>query len=106
MCFAAPVWPARARLKNQIPSSSGPGTAMTWKTLFGCALATISMTSAGLLAQDRNYPVTVIPPGKGPYTFPVGYQTPWEKIEMQVTEKLAPNLYLLHGSSGLDPAHP
>jgi cyclase len=52
------------------------------------------------------YPITVVPPGKGPYQFPPGYQTPWDKIEMVVTEKLAPNLYSLHGSAGLDPTHP
>jgi glyoxylase-like metal-dependent hydrolase (beta-lactamase superfamily II) len=70
------------------------------------ALAAISLVSAGLRAQDPSYPITLVPPGKGPYAFPQGYQTPWDKIEMPVTEKLAPNLYLLHGSSGLDPTHP
>jgi glyoxylase-like metal-dependent hydrolase (beta-lactamase superfamily II) len=50
--------------------------------------------------------MVVVPPGKGPYQFPQGYQTPWDKIEMLVTEKMAPNLYSLHGSAGLDPAHP
>jgi glyoxylase-like metal-dependent hydrolase (beta-lactamase superfamily II) len=59
--------------------------------------------SASAWAQ---YPITVVPPGKGPYQFPQGYQTPWDKIEMLVTEKLAPNLYSLHGSAGLDPTHP
>ena len=58
------------------------------------------------LAQGPGYPITVVPPGKGPYQFPQGYQTPWDKIEMVVTEKLAPNLYSLHGSAALDPAHP
>jgi cyclase len=58
------------------------------------------------LAQKSGYPITLVPPGKGPYQFPPGYQTPWDKIEMLVTEKLAPNLYSLHGSAGLDPAHP
>ncbi len=57
-------------------------------------------------AQEPGYPITVVPPGKGPYQFPQAYQTPWDKIEMLVTEKLAPNLYSLHGSAGLDPAHP
>jgi glyoxylase-like metal-dependent hydrolase (beta-lactamase superfamily II) len=57
-------------------------------------------------AQQAGYPVTVIAPGKGPYTFPAGYQTPWEKIEIMVTEKMSPNLFVLHGSQGLDPAHP
>jgi hypothetical protein len=50
--------------------------------------------------------VEVIPPGKGPFTFPNGYQTPWEKIQIMVTSKMSPNLFVLHGSEGLDPAHP
>src|SRR5580700_11002346 len=61
---------------------------------------------SGARGQVPGYPITVVPPGKGPYQFPQGYQTPWDKIEMLVTEKLAPNLYSLHGSAGLDPAHP
>jgi glyoxylase-like metal-dependent hydrolase (beta-lactamase superfamily II) len=48
----------------------------------------------------------VIPPAKGPFTFAPGYQTPWDKIEILIKEKLAPNLYVLHGSDSLDPAHP
>jgi glyoxylase-like metal-dependent hydrolase (beta-lactamase superfamily II) len=36
----------------------------------------------------------------------VGYETPWDKIQIRVTEKMSPNLYVLHGSEGLDPAHP
>jgi cyclase len=57
-------------------------------------------------AQEASYPITLIPPGKGPFTFPPGYQTPWDKIEIRVTEKMSPNLFVLHGSEGLDPAHP
>jgi hypothetical protein len=57
-------------------------------------------------AQGTRYPVTIIPPGKGPYTFPDGYQTPWDKIDIMVTEKISPNLFILHGSQGLDLAHP
>jgi cyclase len=69
-------------------------------------LASIWLVCAGACAQQGGFPITVVPPGKGPYQFPAGYQTPWDKIEMLVTEKLAPNLYSLHGSAGLDPAHP
>ena len=58
------------------------------------------------MGAGHGYPVTIIPPGKGPYTFPAGYQTPWDKIEIMVTEKMSPNLFVLHGSQGLDPAHP
>jgi glyoxylase-like metal-dependent hydrolase (beta-lactamase superfamily II) len=57
-------------------------------------------------AQGTEYPIIVIPTGKGPYTFPQGYTTPWDKIEIKVTEKMSPNLFVLHGSQGLDPAHP
>jgi cyclase len=59
-----------------------------------------------LTGQEPGYPQTVIPPGKGPFSFPAGYQTPWEKIEIRVVEKMSPNLFVLHGSQGLDPAHP
>src|ERR1700746_3975773 len=57
-------------------------------------------------AQEAGYSIIVIPTGKGWYTFAPGYQTPWDKIEIRVTEKMAPNLFVLHGSQGLDPAHP
>src|SRR5262244_2853440 len=60
---------------------------------------------AGVSTQEARYPMTVIAPGKGPYSFPEGYQTPWDKIEIRVTEKMAPNLFVVHGSQGLDPAH-
>jgi cyclase len=53
-----------------------------------------------------SYPQTLIPPAKGPFTFPPGYQTPWEKVDILVKEKLSPNLFVLHGSDTLDPAHP
>ena len=69
-------------------------------------LWTVAAVSAGGWAQEPGYPITVVPPGKGAYQFPQGYQTPWDKIQMLVTEKLAPNLYSVHGSAGLDPAHP
>src|SRR6202790_4694372 len=62
--------------------------------------------AACVWGQEPGHPITVVPPGKGPYQFPQGYQTPWDKIEMLVTEKLAANLYSLHGSAGLDPSHP
>jgi glyoxylase-like metal-dependent hydrolase (beta-lactamase superfamily II) len=69
-------------------------------------LALVFLVSFGAWAQQRTYPITLVPPGRGPYEFPPGYQTPWDKIEMLVTERLAENLYCLHGSGGLDPAHP
>jgi cyclase len=57
-------------------------------------------------AQGAGYPLIIIPTGQGPYTFPPGYTTPWEKVEIKVTEKMSPNLFVLHGSQGVDPAHP
>jgi glyoxylase-like metal-dependent hydrolase (beta-lactamase superfamily II) len=57
-------------------------------------------------AQVPGYPITVIAPGQESYTFPPGYQTPWDRIEIRHTEKMSPNLFVLHGSEGLDPAHP
>ena len=74
-----------------------------WSLLGVAALAAIPIM---VRAQEAGYPITVIAPGKGPYTFPTGYQTPWDKIEIMVTEKMSPNLFVLHGSQGLDPAHP
>jgi cyclase len=70
------------------------------------AVSAITAFSATAWAQETHYPITIIPPGKGPYTFAEGYQTPWDKIEIMVTEKISPNLFVLHGSQGLDRAHP
>src|SRR4030095_7626584 len=69
-------------------------------------LAAVDTRSWDVSTQEASYPVTLIAPGKGPFTFPPGYQTPWEKIEIAVIEKMSPNLAVLHGSQGLDPAHP
>jgi cyclase len=57
-------------------------------------------------AQAAQYPQTVIAPAKGPFEFPAGYQTPWDRIELRVTEKMSPNLFVLHGTQGLDINHP
>jgi len=70
------------------------------------AVAALVAIRALVWAQGPQYPITVIETGKGSYTFPEGYQTPWDKIEIRVTEKMSPNLVVLHGSQGLDPAHP
>src|ERR1043165_2707363 len=75
-------------------------------TLALAAAVAMAAIPAMIRAQPPSYPITVIPPGKGPFTCPPGYQTPWEKIEIRVTEKMSPNLFVLHGSEGLDPAHP
>src|ERR1700745_282564 len=69
-------------------------------------LAALTVLAATVRTQESGYPVEIIKPGKGPYTFPNGYQTPWEKIQIMVTSKMSPNLFVLHGSEALDPAHP
>jgi glyoxylase-like metal-dependent hydrolase (beta-lactamase superfamily II) len=79
---------------------------MKKRALLLLGVAALAATSARVWAQEAGYPITIIAPGKGPYTFPQGYQTPWEKIEIMVTEKMSPNLFVLHGSQGLDAAHP
>ena len=74
-----------------------------WFLIGVTAIAAIPATA---WAQEAKYPITVVAPGKGPYTFPAGYQTPWDKIQIMVTAEMSPNLFVLHGSEGLDPAHP
>ena len=69
-------------------------------------LAVMVVMPSMLQAQAAQYPIIVIPTSEAEYAFPEGYQTPWEQIEIMVTEKLSPNLYTLHGSQGLDRSHP
>jgi glyoxylase-like metal-dependent hydrolase (beta-lactamase superfamily II) len=70
------------------------------------AVAAIAAIPAMVRTQEAGYPITVIAPGKGPFTFPPGYTTPWDKVEILVKEKMSPNLFVLHGVEGLDTAHP
>jgi glyoxylase-like metal-dependent hydrolase (beta-lactamase superfamily II) len=70
------------------------------------AVAALATVPAYGVAQEKGYPIELVAPGKGTYTFPPGYQTPWEKIQILVTAKMSPNLFIVHGSEGLDPAHP
>ena len=69
-------------------------------------LAAVPGVAQGADKAADQYPVTVIAPSKGPFNFPQGYKIPWEKIDISVTEKIAPNIYILHGSPALDSAHP
>jgi len=71
----------------------------------GVAMVT-AIIPAMVWAQGEKYPLIVIPTGKGPYAFPEGYTTPFDKVEMRVTEKMSPNLFVIHGSSGVDLSHP
>ncbi len=79
---------------------------MTLRTLLMLGAAGFLALSPGMRAQEAGYPQTVIPIAKGPFTFPAGYQTPWDKIDIRVTEKMSPNLFVLHGTQALDSAHP
>ena len=76
------------------------------RRLLASRLLIAAAAAATLGAQGPQYPITVIAPGKGPFTFPEGYQTPWDKIQILVKEKLSPSLFVVHGSDTLDPAHP
>jgi glyoxylase-like metal-dependent hydrolase (beta-lactamase superfamily II) len=76
------------------------------RLLLSVSVVAMAAVPAVLWAQRAEYPITIIAPGEGSYTFPPGYQTPWDKIEIRVTAKMSPNLFVLHGSEGLDPAHP
>jgi len=67
-------------------------------------VAALAVLPLGLLAQE--YPITLIPPGQNNPTYPPGYETPWDEIEIRVTEKMSPNLFVLHGSHDLDRNHP
>src|SRR6266851_2880771 len=79
---------------------------MKGRALSLLGVAALAVIPRMVWAQEAGYPIMVIAPGRGPYTFPAGYQTPWDKIEIMVTEKMSPNLFVLHGSQGLDQAHP
>jgi len=79
---------------------------MKIRTLLMLAVVAVAAIPSTVQTQEERYPVELIPPAKGPFTFPSGYQTPWDKIQIMVTSKMSPNLFVLHGSEGLDPAHP
>src|SRR5215510_15296249 len=92
-------------LSGRLPRSEPKESTMK-RALLVLAVAVIAGLPAGVLTQDARYPMTIIAPGKGSPTFPEGYQTPWDRIEIRVVEKMSPNLFVLHGSHDLDPAHP
>lgn len=73
--------------------------------LFSCVAVMVAIPSM-VWAQGAEYPIIVVPTGTSEYTFPEGYRTPWDQIQIMVTEQLSPNLYVLHGSKGLDRGHP
>ena len=53
--------------------------------LLGIAL--LALLPAAVSVQQAGYPIEVVPPGKGPFSFPAGYQTPWDRIQIFVTAK-------------------
>src|SRR5215475_7695903 len=67
--------------------------------------AAIAVLSTSVWAQGQ-YPMTVVPQGKGPYSFPDGYKTDFSKMEFAVAEKFAPNIFVLRGNEGVDMTHP
>src|SRR6516165_10865996 len=67
------------RIAPRIGPSIGERS-MKQRLRFPWALAVMFFVSAGAWAQERAYPITLVPPGKGPYEFPSGYQPPWDKI--------------------------
>jgi cyclase len=79
---------------------------MNTRALLSLGVAALAAISAGVSAQQTGYPIELVAPGKGTPTFPPGYETPWDRIQIMVTAKMSPNLFVLHGSEGLDPAHP
>jgi len=84
-----------------------PWSGLMNKSALFVLFVTLIVTIPSLVtAQEEEYPIIVIPTGTSDYTFPPGYQTPWDKIEIMVTERMSPNLYTLHGSQGLDRGHP
>src|SRR5258705_3554677 len=79
---------------------------MNRRALLLVSLAALAAVPASGWTQEAQYPVEVVKPGTRAYTFPPGYQTPWDRVQIRVTSKMSPNLFVLHGSEGLDPAHP
>jgi cyclase len=68
--------------------------------------AVIAALSTTVWAQTDNYPVTLVPQGNGPYTFPEGFRTDYSKVQIALAEKLSPDLYVLRGNEGVDSTHP
>ena len=79
---------------------------MTIRRVVVSLAVALTILAARGAAQESGYPIELVAPGKGTYTFPPGYETPWDKIQIMVTAKMSPNLFILHGSEALDPAHP
>ena len=53
---------------------------MKARTVASMIVAMLTALPAAARAQNAGYPMIVIPTGKGPFTFPPGYTTPWDKV--------------------------
>jgi len=82
------------------------GGSVTKRKRLVLEVAVVTALSTSAWAQTDNYPLTLVPQGKGPYTFPDGYRTDYSKVQIALAEKLSPNLYVLRGNEGVDPTHP
>ena len=63
----------RAALSKGAAVNKPVGPTLIWLLLGVAAMAAIPAMAR---AQGAQYPITIVAPGKGPYTFPDGYQTP------------------------------
>jgi len=61
---------------------------MNMRTLLLVGVVALVALPFGMQAQEPGHPETVIPIAKGPFNFPAGYQTPWDKIDIRVIEVL------------------
>ncbi len=66
---------------------------------------TVTLASVAM-AQIPGYPQILIPTSEEYVEFAPDYQTPWDQVEIFVTEKYSPNLVTLHGTHGIDRNHP
>src|SRR5258708_3613038 len=83
-----------ANKDGPLPAAIIRKPARTWmmntRALLLLAVAMTATAPAWVSTQEPGYPITLIAPGTGPFTFPDGYQIPWDKIEIRVTEKMSP----------------
>src|SRR5688572_1205845 len=92
-------------MASVLPTTPRSGLMRNSTMLLLCVAGMIAVPSM-VWAQVANYPIIVVPTGQDSYTFAPDYQTPYDEIEVLVTEKMSPNLFVLHGSKGLDRNHP
>src|SRR5262245_29611654 len=79
---------------------------MIKRALFVLSLAAFAALPAGVWTQEPGYPIEVVPPGKGTFTFAPACQAPWDQSRMPVTPPMSPKRFVPRGSDGPDPAQP